>query len=66
MIMNSKMRIHLRIAGLVISLLVVSTALSAQSGRSWMKGIVFGVSNHPILAGLSFSKAGDIRPQKRR
>jgi len=66
MIMNSKTRLHFRIAGLVISLLVVSSALSAQSGRSWMKGIVFGVSDHPILAGLSFLKTGDIRPQKRR
>ena len=57
--MNSKMRIHLRIAGLVISLLVVSTALSAQSGRSWMKGIVLGVSDSQGMSGAAVELFGD-------
>lgn len=59
MIMNSKTRLHFRVAGLVISLLVVSSALSAQSGRSWMKGIVLGVSESQGMSGASVELSGD-------
>lgn len=57
--MNSKTRFHFRVAGLVISLLVISSALSAQSGRSWMKGIVLGVSDSQGMSGASVELLGD-------
>jgi hypothetical protein len=59
MIMNSKTRFHFLVAGLVISLLVISSALSAQSGRSWMKGIVLGVSESQGMRGASVELLGD-------
>jgi hypothetical protein len=59
MIMNSKTRFHFRVAGLMIFLLVISSALSAQSGRSWMKGIVLGVSDSQGMSGASVELSGD-------
>jgi hypothetical protein len=59
MTMNSRTRLHFRVAGLVISLLVISSALSAQSGRSWMNGMVFGVSDSQGMGGASVELAGD-------
>jgi len=57
--MNSKPRLHLRIAGLVISLAVISSSLSAQSGRSWMKGIVLGVSESQGMSAAAVELLGD-------
>jgi hypothetical protein len=54
-----KTRLRFRIAGLVISLLVISTVLAAQSGRSWMKGIVLGVSDSQGMGGAVVELLGD-------
>jgi len=57
--MNSRTRPHFRVAGLVVFLIVVSSALMAQSGRSWMKGMVFGVSDSQGMSGAAVELLGD-------
>jgi hypothetical protein len=56
---NSRHRFNFRAVWLVTALLIVLSVLSAQSGRSWMKGLVLGLSDSQGMSGASVELTGD-------
>ena len=50
---------RVRLAPLVLTLLILAQAVTAQSGRSWMNGFVFADSDTRGLAGATVELIGD-------
>jgi hypothetical protein len=57
--MKTTTRISLRWAISAVFLLLLSSAIPAQSGRGWMKGIVLGVSSSQGMSGAVVELTGD-------
>jgi len=57
--MKSKHSLSMRFLIPGIFLLLISSAILAQSGRGWMKGIVLGVSDSQGMSGAAVFLSGD-------